>query len=140
MLFRNYLHMKMGVALHLNTRESFSLNAALCQVWINWPSGSAEEDFKIMSMYFMYFVNISPWKRAWPIIWTNLNPFHPKKHCTKFCWNWLGGSGEDFQKISSMSFRCFVFFVFLLLEKGIALHLNKLEFPSPTNAFLPILV
>ena len=24
-------------------------------------------------MYFRYFVIISPWKRAWPFIWTNLN-------------------------------------------------------------------
>ena len=41
----------------------------------NWPSGSGEEDFKISSMYFRYLVIISPWKRAEPFIWMNLNPF-----------------------------------------------------------------
>ena len=29
-------------------------------------------------MYFCYFVFISPWKRAWPFIWTNLNPLYPR--------------------------------------------------------------
>ena len=29
----------------------------------NWPDGSGEEDFLISSMYFCYFVIISPWKR-----------------------------------------------------------------------------
>ena len=28
-------------------------------------------------MYFRYFVIISPWKRVWPFILTNLNPLHP---------------------------------------------------------------
>ena len=28
-------------------------------------------------MYFHYFVIISPWKRAGPFIWTNLNPLNP---------------------------------------------------------------
>ena len=56
----------MGVALHLNNLESLSLKTALCQVWINWPSGSAEEDIKILSMYFCNFVITSPPKRVWP--------------------------------------------------------------------------
>ena len=43
----------------------------------NWLSGSGEEDFKILSMYFRYFVIISPLKMAGPFIWTNLNPLHP---------------------------------------------------------------
>ena len=32
----------------------------------NWSNGTAEEDFKISSMYFCYFVIFSPWKRAGP--------------------------------------------------------------------------
>ena len=30
------------------------------------------------SMYFRYFVIISPSKRAGPFVWTNLNPLYPK--------------------------------------------------------------
>ena len=33
-----------------------------------FESGSGEEDFLILSMYFHYFVIISPWKRAGPFI------------------------------------------------------------------------
>ena len=52
-------------------------------------------------MYFHYFVIISPWKRAGPFIWTNLNPFHPRMLCAKFDLNWPSGSGEeDFYKLS----------------------------------------
>ena len=46
-------------------------------------------------MYFRHFVIISPWKRAGPFIWTNLNPLHPRMLCAKFDWNWPSGSGED---------------------------------------------
>ena len=50
-------------------------------------------------MYFCYFIIISPWKRAGPFIWTNLNSPHPKILCAKIGWNWMGGSGEkDFLK------------------------------------------
>ena len=42
-VFRNYLPLEMGMAFHLNNLESLSLKAALCQVWIKWPSGSAED-------------------------------------------------------------------------------------------------
>ena len=38
-----------------------------------WLSGSGGEDFKISSMYFHHFIIISPWNRAGPFIWTNLN-------------------------------------------------------------------
>ena len=47
----------------------------------NWPSVSGEEDFLISSMYFHYFIIISPWKRVGPFIWTNLNPLHPGILC-----------------------------------------------------------
>ena len=49
----------------------------------------------ISSMYFCYFVIITPWKRAGTFIWTNLNSLHPRMLCAKFGWNWLSGSGEE---------------------------------------------
>ena len=63
----------------------------------NWLSGSGE-DFLISSMYFHYFVIISPWKRAGSFIWTNLNPHHPRMFCAKFDRNWHSDSWElDFK-------------------------------------------
>ena len=75
-----------------------------------WPNVSGEEDFLISSIYLGYFVIISPWKKAGPFIWTNLNPPHPRMHCAKFGLNWPSGSGEeDFQNLS----MCFCNFVFI---------------------------
>ena len=97
----------------------------------NWLSGSGEEDFLILSMYFSLFVIISPWKRAGPFFWTNLNPLHPRIYF-KFGWNWLSG----------LEIKIFNFLnVFLLLrnhlplEKDGVLHLNTLEYPSFKDLF-----
>ena len=74
----------------------------------NWPSGSGE-DFSNWSMYFRFFIIISPSKRVWPFIWTNLkNPLYPRMHCAKFGWNWPIGSEEDDFSNSSMFFHNFV--------------------------------
>ena len=68
----------------------------------NWLSGSGDEDFLISSMYFHYFVIISPWKRVGPFIWTNLNSLHPRMLCAKFGWNWPSGSGEEDENVKSL--------------------------------------
>ena len=83
-------------------------------------------------MYFGNIVIISPWKRAGPFIWTNLNPLHPRMLCTKFVWNWAIGSGEGRLLISSMYFRYFA--IISAWKKGGALHLNKHESLSLTDA------
>ena len=61
----------------------------------NWPSGSGERflDFFNVLLLFHYYL---PCKRAWPFIWTNLNPTHPRMLYVKFDWNWPSGSGEEF--------------------------------------------
>ena len=46
-------------------------------------------------MYFCYFLKLSPWKRAGPFIWTNLNSLHSRMLCAKFGWNLLSCSGEE---------------------------------------------
>ena len=71
----------------------------------NWSSGSGEDDFKIsMSMYFCYFIILSPWKKEWPLIWTYLNSLHLRLLCVMFGWNKPSGSG-DFLQILSTYFR-----------------------------------
>ena len=52
--------------LHLNSLHPKMLCAKFG--W-NWPSGSGEEDFQILSMHFRYFVFISTWKRPESFIW-----------------------------------------------------------------------
>ena len=55
--------------------------------------------------------------------------------CAKFGLNCPSGSGEDFL-ILSMSFRYIR--NYLPLEKGRALHLNKIESPSPKDALCQV--
>ena len=76
----------------------------------NWPSGSGVEDFWISSMYFCYFVIISPWKKGGALYLNKLESPSPKDALCKFVWNWLSGSGEEDYLISSMYFRYFVIF------------------------------
>ena len=71
----------------------------------SWISGSGEEDFLISSIYFHYFVIISPWERAGPFIWINLNALYPRMLCAKFGWNWPSGSGEEDENVKSLRKR-----------------------------------
>ena len=52
--------------------------------------------------YFCIFVIISPFKRSWPFICTNLNQLHPRILPTKFGWNWPSGSGEEVENVKSL--------------------------------------
>jgi hypothetical protein len=50
------------------------------------------------------FVIISPLKRTWPFIWTNLNSLLPRIICTKFDWIWTPGSEDlNFQCVFTLS-------------------------------------
>ena len=57
-------------------------------------------------------------------------------NCEKFGWNWPSGSWEEdfFNFVNVFS----LFRNYLRLEKGCALHLNKLEPPSPKDALCQI--
>jgi hypothetical protein len=81
------------------------------------------------------FVIISPLKRTWPFIWTNLEFPLPNDSCTKFDWIWPVGSEEDwlwrkFLKIFSVFL---LFSYYLPLEKGYPIPFNKFESPSPKD-------
>ena len=86
-------------------------------------------------MYFRYFVIISPWKRAVPFIWTNSNLF------IQGCF--VPILVENGSVILEKKFFHFVnvftlFRNYLPLEKGGALHLNKLESPSLRNTLCQV--
>ena len=50
----------------------------------------------------LFFVIISPWKRAGPFIWTNLNSLHSRMFCAKFGGNWPSGSGQEDENVKSL--------------------------------------
>ena len=57
----------------------------LCaRVGWNWPSGSGEKDFLILSMYFRSFIIICPWNRTGPFVWIHFNPLYSRMLCAKF--------------------------------------------------------
>ena len=89
----------------LNPLHPRMLCAKICWKFL---SGSEEEDFLISSVYFHYFVIISPWKMVGSFIWRNLNPLHPRMLCAKIVRNWPSCSGEEDFKISSMYFCYFL--------------------------------
>ena len=61
-LFRNYLPFKEDRALHLNKHFPLHPRMLCAKFGWNWSNGSGEKDFWISSMYFCYFVIISPCK------------------------------------------------------------------------------
>ena len=97
-LVRLLTSLENGMTPHLKRLKIPLTRNALCHVWLKWPCGSAEDFWKMLSMYFRYFFIISPLKRAWPFIWTNVNPLYPSMLCAKFGWNWPYGSREDLFK------------------------------------------
>ena len=102
-LFRNYLPFEKDGALHLNKLDSPSPKDALCKVWLKLAHWFwRRRFFLILSMYFRYFIIISPWKRAGFFIWTKLNPLHPRMLCAKFGWKWLSGSWEEVNNRKSL--------------------------------------
>ena len=119
-----------SMALHSNKYESPRM---LCAKF-GWKclSGSGEEDLIILYMYFHYFIIISPWKRAEALLFNKLESPSPKD---AFCKVWL--------KLAQWLWRRrFLNFVnlfslirnYLPLEKGVALHLNKIESPLLKDA------
>ena len=55
-----------------------------------------EEDFWISSMFFRYFLIISPWKYWEALNLNKLESLSPNDALCQVGWNWLSGSGEDF--------------------------------------------
>ena len=136
LLFLNYLSLEKGWALQLKKLKFPSPKDDLCQVWLKLAQWFWRRRFLNFVKYLSYFIIISPWKRVGPIIWTNLNPLHPRMLCATFGWNWLSGTGEEdflnFVNVFSL------FRNYLPLEKGRAIHLNKLESPLPKDALYQV--
>ena len=102
LLFRNCLLLEKGVALYLKKLESLSPKDAFCQVWLNLAQLFLRKRFLNIFIIIYYFEITSPWRRAWPFIWKNLNPLHPRMLCAKFGWNWPSGSGEEDLNVKSL--------------------------------------
>ena len=90
----------------------------------NWSSESELEGFKKKFVNIFSFFNYHlPLKRDWSVIWSNLNPHHPRMLRAKFGWYWSSCSGDEKFKISARYFRCFAI---ISPSKKVTLHMYKL--------------
>ena len=82
---------------------------------------------------FLLFLKYLPLGMGRALIWTNLNPLHPRKGCVKIVWKLV----QWFLRrrfLNYMYINVFLLFRnYLPLERGRALHLNKLESYSPED-------
>ena len=101
----------------------------------NWLGDSGEEDFLISSMYFHHFVIISPLKRKGPFIWTNWSPF------TQGCFEprlvQIGPVVLE-RRVLKVVNLFLLFPNYPPFEKGMALHLNKLESLPPRDTLCQV--
>ena len=94
-----------------------------------------KKTLKFFQCIFSYFVIIFL-ENSVSFIWTIFSPYHPRMLCATFGWNWPSASGEEnFRNTSNI---ISLFCNYLPLEKGVALHLYKLESPSPKEALCQV--
>ena len=84
----------------------------------NWPSGSGEEDFYNLLVYFRNFVIISPWKRIGPSFKITRISFILGYFVPSLVE--IGPAVLEKKNVVSL------FHNYLPLEKGLALHLKKI--------------
>ena len=101
----------------------------------NWPCNSEVEFFLIILHIFLSFCYYPPWGRVWAFICKNLNSIYHRVLCAMFGSNEPSGSGEDFFNIFN---RNLLFCNYLLLQEGVALNLDKLEFPPAKDALCQV--
>ena len=102
----------------------------------NWPIVPGEEDLLISSMYFRYFVIISPLKQGGSLHLYKLEFPSPKD---VLCQVWLKLAHCSWRRRYFNFVNVFLLFCYYLpLEKGGALHLNKLELPLPKDALCQV--
>ena len=91
----------------------------------NLSSGSGEEDFSILSMYFCYFEIFPPWKGRGPSFEQIWIPFTQGCFVPSLVENGPLVLGKNFVNVFSL------FHNYVPLKKVGALHLNKCEFFLP---------
>ena len=114
LLFRDNVHLRKGVVLHLNKLESPSPKNGLCQVQLNlaqcfWKRLFNKNLFNVFKLHYLPL-------KVWPFIRTNMNSLYL----------WIEPSlvetGHWFWRMY------FSLFYYVPFKKGKALYFNKLEF------------
>ena len=133
--FRIISPWKRAGPLHLNKLESPSPKDALCQVWLKLALWFWRRRFFNFVNVLLLFRNYLPLEKGRALHLNKLEFPSPKD---ALCQVWLK-LAQWFWRRRFLNF-VYVFLLFrnLPLENGGALHLNKLEFPSPKNALCQV--
>ena len=134
--FCNNLPLEMGWVLHLNKLESPSPKDALCQVWLKMALWFWRRRLLNFVNVFSLFHNYLPLEYGGVLHLNKLESPSPKDD---LCQAWLKLAQWfwrrrflNFVNVFSLFRNC------LPLEKGGALHLNKLESPSPRDTLCQV--
>ena len=131
-LFRNYLPLEKGVTLHLNKLESPLPKDALCQVWLKLTQCLWRRRFLNVVNVFSLFRYYLPLEKSRALHLNKLESPSPKD---ALCKVWLKLAQWFWRRRFFNFFNVFSLFCnYLPLEKGMALHLNKLESPLSKDA------
>ena len=133
--FRNYLPFENGWVLYLNKIEFPSPKYALCQVWSKLVQWFWRRFFNFVNV-FSPFRNYLPLEKSGAL---HLNKIESTSAKNALCQVWLK-LAQWFWRRRFYNF-VIVFSLFrnyLPFEKDMALHLNKLESPSPKDALCQV--
>ena len=132
-LFRIYLPLERGMALHLNKPEYPSPKNALCQVWLKLALLFLRRRFLNFVNVFSLFCNHPSLERGMALHLNKIE-FTLSKDALYQVWLKLA---QWFWRRRFWNFILNIFLLFcyyLPLEKGMVLHLKKLESTSPKDA------
>ena len=135
-LFSNYLPLEKGGTLRLNKLESPSPKDAFCQVWLKLAQWFWRRRFLNFVNVFSLFHNYLPLEKAGALYLNKLESPSPKD---ALCQVWLKLAQWFWRRRFFNFVNVFLLFRnYLPLEKGVALHLNKLESLSPKDALCKV--
>ena len=134
-LFRHYFPLEKSVALRLNKLESPSPKDAFCQVWLKLAQWFWRRRFLNFVNVFFLFRKYLPLEKAGALYLNKLESPSPKN---ALCQVWLKLTQWFWRRFLDIFNIILLFRYYLPLGKGVALHLNKIEFLLPMDALYQV--
>ena len=126
----------MGWVLHLNKLESPSPKDALCQVWLKMAQWFWRRRFLNFINVFSLFHYYLPFEKGGAL---HLNKHEFPSPRNTLCQVWLKQAQQFWRRRFLKVVNLFLLIPnYLPFGKGVALHLNKLESPSPKDTLCQV--
>ena len=79
----------------------FKYECFVFQVWLKLDLWFWRRVLNFECIFTILLILLSPLVKL-AFIWINFNPLHPRMRCAKYNWNWLSGSGEEDENVTSL--------------------------------------